>query len=296
MNAIALFAVMLFSSPILAADATPAVPPSLPSPPAVSYDVWGFRWDGRQFVKQSTHSFTTTDLKQAADYVQQVDQFAGWTATTNLPDACYVHPAPALAAAQPPPAPGRAEFSVWAFRLSGDKWVKDDAHSWTTSDPVSGLEYAKKVHAVAGWTATTNCPEPIPAAQRYAQVGPWRGATNRGGYGVTVRTERDGGQTIYLPYMTVRLPAGMVRNLHAAGQGSTETVDNSFYSNYDNSAALNDEANLRNMLQTQDMINTQQQNNNIQDMINTQNAINTQNMVDAQNAVNAQNAANAMNP
>ena len=58
------FTILLFALPALAADAKPDAPPS-PSP--VAYDVWGFKWDGRQYVKQATHSFSTTDIKQATD-------------------------------------------------------------------------------------------------------------------------------------------------------------------------------------------------------------------------------------
>ena len=144
-------AILLFTLPALAADAKPDAPPS---PPPVTYDVWGFRWDGQQYVKQATHSFSTTDIKQAADYATQVDSFTGWAATTNLPDPCVVHTVfhgPSIAAVRPSAFPDKPVYSVWAFTRAAGKWVKDENHSWTTSDPVLGLEYAKKVNAVAGW-------------------------------------------------------------------------------------------------------------------------------------------------
>jgi len=37
-----------------------------PSPPPVTYDVWGFRWDGHQYVKPTTYSYSTTDLQKGA--------------------------------------------------------------------------------------------------------------------------------------------------------------------------------------------------------------------------------------
>jgi hypothetical protein len=54
-------------------------------PPPVSYEVWGFRWDGTQWVKQPNHSFTTNDLQQAANYVRLVNSYPGWCATSNIP-------------------------------------------------------------------------------------------------------------------------------------------------------------------------------------------------------------------
>ena len=38
-------ALLLLTLPVLATAAEPSAPPS---PPPVSYDVWGFRWDGQQ--------------------------------------------------------------------------------------------------------------------------------------------------------------------------------------------------------------------------------------------------------
>ena len=167
MKALALAAVMLFTAPIFAADASSAVPSS---PPAVSYDVWGFRWDGRRIRETSDpqlhdHRYQPSGrLCAASRPIRRLDgddQCAG----RLLGSA-----APGLTAAQSAASPARPTFAVWSFRLSDGKWVKDDAHSWTTSDPVSGLEYAHKVQAVAGWAATTNCPQPLP--ERSGMSGP----------------------------------------------------------------------------------------------------------------------------
>ena len=82
MKAIAWIPVLLFALPALAAEAKPSVPAS--TPPA-AYEVCGYRWDGRQYVRQPAFSFRTADCKHAADYAAQIDACPGWLATTNLP-------------------------------------------------------------------------------------------------------------------------------------------------------------------------------------------------------------------
>jgi hypothetical protein len=284
-------AILLFALPALAADAKPDPPPS-PSP--VSYEVWGFMWDGRQYVKQPTHCLKTTDLKQAADYATQIDSYAGWSATTNLPDLCFVHTVfngPRITRARPSASPDIPTYSVWAFTQKDGKWVKDEKYSWTTPDPLLGLEYAKKVNAVAGWSATTNCPQPVPPEQRYVNGGMLHGAANNFNFGpgIQARADSDGGQTIYFMGMSVRLGPDMVRNLRSGNTGNTSFYDSN--PSYDNSS------DIQNMINTQDMINNQQMNNNMQDMINTQNMLNTQQMNnDMQNMINAQNLSNSFNP
>ena len=289
----AIFASLLFCAlPAFAADAPPASPPS-PSP--VTYEVWGYQWDGRQYVKQPTRCLTTTDLKQASDYATQIDSFAGWTAATNLPDACVVHTifngAP-VAGVQLPANPTPQTFSVWAFTQQDGKWVKDDKYSWTTTDPEQGLAYAKKVDAVSGWQTTTNCPAVLPPEQRYVNGGPLQGAnlaamqgTAPGGidFGpIHIRNNADGGQTVSLPYMSVRIPAGMVASNHwtfSQNGGGDDDISPS----YDNSSSVQD------MINTQDMLNQQQMNNNMQEDLDTQNFLNTENMINTQNAFNAMN-------
>ena len=264
-----------------AAAATPADPPS-PSP--VTYEVWGCQWDGRQYVKQPTRCLTTTDLKQASDYATQIDSFAGWTAATNLPDACVVHTifnGPA-AGGQPPASPAQPAYSVWAFTQQDGKWVKDDKYSWTTTDPEQGLVYAKTVHAVTGWRTTTNCPAVLPPEQRYVNGGPLQGVPAGIDFGpIHIRNDADGGQTVSLPYMSVRIPAGMVAGNHWTF--SSNGGDDDISPSYDTSSSVQD------MINTQDMINQQQMNNNVQDMLNLQNTLNTENMINTQNEVNAMN-------
>jgi hypothetical protein len=189
---------LLSGASALAADPAPSASPTvIPSQP--TYTVWGYKWDGRQYVRQTAYDFSTTDVKQAADYAAQINRCAGWTATTNLP----------------------APYSTSAFA---------------------------------------------------------------GGPGFRI-----GGQTLYLPFMSIRLPRGQQWNVGSSNVDSTSNFDNN-----DNSQAIQDSLNLQNMINTQDaintqnMLNTQNMINNMQDMVNTQNMINTQNAIDAQNAANAQ--------
>jgi hypothetical protein len=118
-------AFLLFAAPVLAADTNPATPPS---PPAVTYAVWGFRWDGNQYVKQERCSLNTPDIKKAEDYAAQITSYAGWLATTNMPESCVVHTVyhgPAIASAPASGFPERPTYSVWAYRQTDGKWVKD---------------------------------------------------------------------------------------------------------------------------------------------------------------------------
>ena len=64
-------ATLLLALPALAADpAMPTPPPPAdtkieapPSPPPVTWEVWGYKWDNGGWVKQSDHCLKTTDLK-----------------------------------------------------------------------------------------------------------------------------------------------------------------------------------------------------------------------------------------
>ena len=283
-------AVLLLAVPALAADAQPAAPPS---PPPVTYDVWGFQWNGQQFVKQATHSFSTSDIKQAADYVKQVNSFAGWQATTNMPEPIYVHTVfhdPTISCAASPPTPDQPTYTVWAFKLTDGKWVKDEKYSWTTPDPLAGLQYAQNVNAVPGWRTTTNCPQPVPQAERYVDGGPLQGAENYSRSGYAAR-----GMTISIGGFTINLPPFQV----TPGGGDN---DDSGYTGMDTTSNYSDTSDIQNSIATQDMINNQTMFNNEQDAINTQNFNDTENMinnmqdmVNTQNAVNEQNMINAQN-
>ena len=178
MRRLAFAAVILLAVPSLslAADTAPAAPPS---PPPVSYDVWGFVWNGQQYVKQDTHSYSTFDVTKAQGYADQINSFAGWSAATNIPESAVVHKVyqgPGVTNVRPGSFPSPLTYSVWAYKLTDGKWAKDASYSWTTQDPQLGLDYAQKVIAVPGWTATTNCPATVPAERRVCRWrhGSWR--------------------------------------------------------------------------------------------------------------------------
>ena len=136
-------AILLLTLPALGAAAELVAPPS---PPAITYEVWGFRWDGQQYVRQPTYTLTTTDVKQATDFAAQITSYAGWSATTNLPAASVVHTTfrgPAIPG-RPAAFPEKPSYTIWAFKQADGKWVKDDAHCWTTTDPQQGLAYARQ--------------------------------------------------------------------------------------------------------------------------------------------------------
>jgi hypothetical protein len=263
-------ALLLVAAPAIAADpAIVAPPPAPPSPPAVTYEVWGFKLTGGQWVRQPNYSFTTTDLKQAADYKAQINSFAGWTVTTNLPDASYVHTVyddPMVSSLRPTQTPAAPMYSVWAYKFADGKWVKDDKQSWTTPDPAAGLQYAANLSAVAGWTATTNCPAVVPQAQRYVNGGTVQGAEN---YAMHINI---GGFSFAIPYSAI----------HNAGSGSdsggSDDSDSSFYDNFSSSS----DTSLQDSLATQDMINNEQMNTDEQESLNDQNFFNTENMLNTQ--------------
>ena len=274
-------AVFLVAAPLVAADVAPVAPPV---PPPVSYNVWGFKWDGGRYVRQPNYDFTTTDLDQAADYANRVRSYRGWTATTNIPQpgvGRVMQSRWGFRYQQPPAPPNQPTYSVWAFKLTDGKWVKDEQYSWTTGDPGQGLAYANRVNAVPGWKATTNSPPSLPTIRQYVN-----GAAVSGGAGdsyIQLPTICINGWTVRLP--SLRIPAGVAVGDEVDSTGLDDSLNDA------NWRAIQDSVNLQNMLNTQDMINTQMMNNNIQDMINTQNFINTENMINTQNAVNAQ-----MNP
>jgi hypothetical protein len=219
----ALFLVLFLSSaPIVAADTKPEPPPS---PPPVVWEVWGFRWDGSQYVKEPTHCLKTTNLQQAADYSHEIVSFNGWVPTSNLPLNCYVHHTYThhnTTDDSPTDCPPRAVFDVWAFKLTDGKWLKSDEYSWSTrgrdqwDDRLVALDLVKRINAVPGWCATTNAPDrEVPPEQREVYMGNARGDYHIGAGGGYIGQSRNGypvysehgGRTIYRPHMTIRLGA-----------------------------------------------------------------------------------------
>ena len=233
-------ALLFVAMPAFAADPNlPATPPAPPAPPAATYEVWAFKLTGGQWVRQPNYNFTTTDLRQAADYKAQINSFAGWTVTTNLPDASYVHTVyndPIVSSLRPTQSPQSPAFSVWAYKLTGGKWVKNDRFSWTTADPSLGLKYAKSVDAVAGWTTTTNCPPTVPKAKHYVNGGTVRGAEN---YAMRINV---GGYSFAIPYSAIQ-----------NADSDSGDSDSSFYDNFTN----NNDTSVQDTIASEDMINQQ---------------------------------------
>jgi len=299
MRTIFAIAIMLVAAPAFAADAAaPAANPAAPpAPPAVTYQVWGFQWNGGQWVKQPDRVLQTTDLKQAADYKSQIDGYAGWKAATNLPQACYVHTryqGQTARRTRPAQLPDKPTYAVWAFQNNGDKWVKNDQYSWTTADPLSGLNYAKQLDAVAGWTATTNCPPPVPQAQRFVNGGMVQGAPTRQAMAGGAMTFNLGGASITVPnWMLQRAGIGFggINGINVGGinLGGLGAAGDSGYSSSDNWPNYSDTSQVDQSNALQDMLNQQQNFNNMEDMINQQNFDNTEQMInDEQNNLNAQ--------
>lgn len=296
----AIFTAMLLLAVPALAMAAPLNGP--PAPPPVTYDVWGFRWDGQQYVKQATQSLSTTDLKQAVDYAAQLTSYAGWTVTTNMPAASVVHTTyrgPVLSNATPTAFPDKPTFTVWAFKGTDGNWVKDEQYSWTTVDPRQALDYAARINAVPGWTATTNCPAIVPQTERFVDGGTVHGAENYRNFSLQVcdvlyeprPQPRQSLQPTNIWQQLINL-AGQRGNLNSGRWNTTyNSLDNfsNSSSTYDNSAAIQDSINTQNMINMQDMLNTQNflntENmvNNLQDMVNTQNMVDTQNMINAMN-------------
>jgi hypothetical protein len=177
-------------------------PPLPPSPPPVTYEVWVYHWNGQQYVKQESYTLQTTDIKKAAGYWCQCNNFAGWAARANTPDACITHivihdPIITNEMAVPrPPQPPLPTFMVWAYKLTDGKWVKDDKFSWTIKDAVQAWEYTKNVNAVPGWCATNNCPPILPESRRFYEGGLAHGSPVHNYY-YTANGEIDWDETYY---------------------------------------------------------------------------------------------------
>jgi hypothetical protein len=168
--------------------ANPNEPPLPPSPPPVTYTVWVYRWDGQQYVKQDDHTLQTMDIRKAASYWGQCNNYVGWKARSNAPDACSIHivlhdPTITVAMGVPkPPPPDHLSFAIWAYKLTDGKWVKSDEFCWATQDPIQAWSYTRQINAVPGWYAGTNCPPILPNSQRYYEGGLAHGSPDRAYY------------------------------------------------------------------------------------------------------------------
>jgi hypothetical protein len=182
----------------------------------------------------------------------------------------------------PVAAAGNPVYSVWAFKNVAGKWVKDNQYSWTTSDPVAGRAYARRVDAVPGWTATTN----LPAATRQARRFGFGAAPNAGivnNPANSLLTVNAGGYSISIPYSLIQRAGIDPRTIGSANltdSGSDDTSSDIWPSASDTSAI--DQSNA-----LQDTLNQQQALNNEQENIDEQNFENTENMINSQNEANA---------
>jgi hypothetical protein len=218
--------------PIVVPDHLPPLPP-LPSP--VTWEVWGFKWEGDHWVKQPAKCLKTTDLKQAIEFAKEVFCMAGWNERNNIPSQCIPQfsiddpYSPSDGPADAPPAP---VYTIWTYKVSDGKWEKDETFCRTANDWLSCTEYVNKINAIAGWRAATNCPEStLRPGQNKIDFGRVRGASGSGysegqyaiggGYVHTYdgRIVYDpefspGGRTIYRPHMTIRIGRDATRNVH----------------------------------------------------------------------------------
>jgi hypothetical protein len=148
---------MLLAAPSLAAEAADP-----PQPPHV-WHVWGYKWDGVQWVKQADHCLATTDLKQAADYLNALNSHHDWAAGDDLPRQCYtlVYYDDSNYPHVPEEIP-TTSYQVWAFKLIDGKWVKQEAYSYEFRVFERAWQYQTSVNAVPGWRATSDLPAEIP--------------------------------------------------------------------------------------------------------------------------------------
>lgn len=160
-----ILALLLLTAPALAADAP--LPADPPKPPHV-WHVWGFKWDGSQWIKQPDHCLATSDPKQAADYANAIICHFDWAAADDLPWQCFTlttwdtldYPSPTC---DIPP----ATYQVWAFKLIDGKWVKQDAYCHEFRVPERVWQYQASINAVPGWRATSDLPPAIPVDQQH---------------------------------------------------------------------------------------------------------------------------------
>ena len=216
-------------------ETTKPEPP--PSPPPVAYEVWGYRWDGSQFVKEPTHCLKTPALQQAVDYAYEVGTFAGWYERSNVGEDLFpvIHslydPDVPEWAQNPTETPSTVEYTVWVFRLVKGKWVKREAATFKSPKWSECMLYIKTVKALTDFCVTTNCPTEKPKT-------PMEVAEDS--------TKTRGAHGYYPSYQ------------YSYGYRHGESTSN-------------DDDTWRS---TQDLINSIQQQNAIQDMVNQQNQLN----------------------
>jgi hypothetical protein len=129
-----LFATHAFAADVKSAAAKPAL---VQPAPAVTYQVRGLKWNGRQYVDQPGYLLNTPNRKQAEDYAAQFACFPGWCVVTNLPGSFQTPPNAAARAANA----GAPNVDVppyilnWLYSLGIDP---SQLRSVDPSDPVYG--------------------------------------------------------------------------------------------------------------------------------------------------------------
>ena len=194
-----------------------------PSPPPVAWEVWGYKWENGEWVKQPDYCLKTTDMKKAVAYTHELIRYNGWVPAHNLPKACivtyaYTHHDEPQFARTPANTPPDPVYKVWAFNLTGGKWVKNDEYSWSTghrgqaNDRLVALDQVKRIDAVPGWCATANVPCDMPENQRYAFMGRARSVENKdgdydSGYALGYKEGYPAGVAGYFCYRATHAPA-----------------------------------------------------------------------------------------
>jgi hypothetical protein len=155
---------MLLAAPSLAAEVADPPQPADPLQPPHVWHVWGYKWDGYQWLKQTDHCLATSDFQQAADYYNAINMHHDWAAADDLPSQCYTrtvyddsdYP-------QVPHELAAPTFQVWAFKQIDGKWVKQDSYSHEFRVPERAWQYQASVNAVPGWRATSDLPPEVPS-------------------------------------------------------------------------------------------------------------------------------------
>jgi hypothetical protein len=168
--------------PDLPAPLTPPAPGAKieapPIPPGPMWIIYAYQWVNGGWVKQPDHCLETPNLKQAADYCLELSHYQDGYYRANVPLACCdvsIKPNATLPSSAPVPSvTPHTTMTVWAFKFTGGKWVKDEKYCWSASDyftlRIDMLAYAKKLNTIPGWCATTNAPDcvrgqPLPATR-----------------------------------------------------------------------------------------------------------------------------------
>ena len=147
---------------LLTASAFAAEPSPPPSPPHV-WHVWGYKWDGTQWVKQADHCLATSNFQQAADYLNELDAHHDWAEADDLPSVCYTFRI--YDDSNYPKVPNdipAANHQVWAFQQIDGKWVKQESYCHEFRIAERAQQYQASVNAVPGWCATSDLPPQVP--------------------------------------------------------------------------------------------------------------------------------------